>query len=516
MTGEAASGLRAAGLLREANGSIALADPQSSAFPDRLKRLSGGQSKPNASDKRTETEKDRGRLSYSGYLRRLAGVTQVVSPSLTLSHLHTRESHTQKVALVAREIGEDISRRAEDSREVLATLVAMGGLDVPACEAAGLAHDLGHPPFGHSGEVALNRVLREHGVDDGFEGNAQSFRIVSRLDIRKLDNQTSGLDLTALTLAAVLKYPYDCPEDRLITGSKAGDALRKPPKFGFYTDDHDAFSAVAKYVPAPIHKDRRKQTLEASIMDLADDITYAENDLEDIYRENAVDFATVERDIDRAREFFVTNQRVPDEMQVTNPFLLLARDLQAGPYFNKGLFEGALLETKGIIENAGFRLRYDGSQSRLTTAVGVLSSQIETFFKALRVTEQGPYEGGPSVFLEQQAWHLMQCLKAVTRQYVVSTSRLGLIEVAQQRVVRSLFKDLVNWLVSGPLMSELPHPLVDFLLTSGVTTQRMPEVLSAVHYRAISDYICSMSDQECLMRSRWLHGSEVPEFATSH
>ena len=218
-------------------------------YDKRYSRISGPPKNRREFDRRTETEADRGRASYSSFLRRLAGVTQVTSPSLLSPRLHTRESHSHKVSLVAREIAEGIAReiKKDPTGATAGAVAALGGIDVTACETAGLCHDFGHPPFGHGGEVALNRLLRADNVRDGFEGNPQSFRIVTVLDRQRAfgaERANLGQDLTMVTLAAILKYPRLCPPDRLIDGVQREQAALKPPKFGSYLDPDSNTNAV--------------------------------------------------------------------------------------------------------------------------------------------------------------------------------------------------------------------------------------------------------------------------------
>src|SRR5690606_27172400 len=144
------------------------------------------------------------RIRFSPYFSRLSAVTQVISQSGAGLAVHNRLSHSVKVTAVARAIA--ISLRHEDQRR--ATLVEqLGGCDPVVVQGAASAHDLGHPPFGHLGEQTLDRLARERfGLDEGFEGNAQTFRILTRLDER--DRPGAGLNLTAAVRAAVLKYPW--------------------------------------------------------------------------------------------------------------------------------------------------------------------------------------------------------------------------------------------------------------------------------------------------------------------
>ena len=153
---------------------------------------------PGESEFRTDLERIRFAQSFS----RLAEVTQVVSAGATNGVVHNRLTHTIKVTAVARAIAVRLLRH--EDRELLRDL---GGLDHVVVQAAANAHDLGHPPFGHLGERALDRLARERfGLSDGFEGNAQTFRILTEIEVH--GPGAEGLNLTAAVRAAVLKYPW--------------------------------------------------------------------------------------------------------------------------------------------------------------------------------------------------------------------------------------------------------------------------------------------------------------------
>src|SRR3954462_11951786 len=142
---------------------------------------------------------DRDRIVASPFFARLAGVTQVISPGGSGLLVHNRLTHSLKVASVARGIVEKLGDAP--------VLDKLGGCDADVVEAAALAHDLGHPPFGHLGERVLDRLSRERlRIADGFQGKAQSYRIVTSTEIR--GEATIGLNLTNAVRAAILKYPW--------------------------------------------------------------------------------------------------------------------------------------------------------------------------------------------------------------------------------------------------------------------------------------------------------------------
>jgi dGTPase len=151
--------------------------------------------------RRSEAQRDRDRILYSSAFQRLAGITQVSTPQ---PGLHNRLTHTLKVAQVARRIAEAWKYDAE-LQDAIGAFSTVQNLDPDAVEASGLAHDLGHPPFGHVAEFELADLARAY---EGFEGNAQSFRIVNYLATGTVEETNyRGLNLTRRTLNGILKYP---------------------------------------------------------------------------------------------------------------------------------------------------------------------------------------------------------------------------------------------------------------------------------------------------------------------
>jgi len=248
----------------------------------RLKKVSKRQH-----DHRDPFQRDRARILHSAAFRRLQSKTQVMGSGQS-DFYRTRLTHS----LEAAQIGSGITAQLRCKHPKLCQ--ELFPVTDSLIEAICLAHDIGHPPFGHGGEVALHYMMREHG---GFEGNGQTFRIVARLEPF---SEHHGMNLSRRTLLGLMKYPQTLEQLTNLTNNSNIDNFRQlkasewhPPK-GLYNDDKDIINWLLNplspkdrelfqhvNIQKKGHNKTRFKSLDCSIMELADDIAYGIHDLED-------------------------------------------------------------------------------------------------------------------------------------------------------------------------------------------------------------------------------------------
>ncbi len=409
-------------------------------------------------DHRSPARRDRDRILYSSALRRLSGITQVVAPTEGYP-IHNRLTHTLEVAQIGRSIAEELLRDPEASE----TCAALGGLDPDVVEAAALAHDLGHPPFGHVAEMELDDLLRKQGVADGFEGNAQSFRIVTRLAVRYEDHE--GLNLTRATLCAILKYPW--------LRDTAGDRAHK---FGAYGSEHEEFIWARRMMPAG----SERKSLEADIMEWSDDVAYAVHDMEDFFRAGLIPLDRLASD-PQERERFLHDEY--EKQRSGEQFS--ASSLTEAFHFVMG-FSPVLEPYRGRREDRA-RLR------------SFASSLIDRYVCA--VTLNPTPESGNPLLVDEGLRTEVAVLKGLTWHYVIESRSLTTQRFGQRALVRSLFTILGNAASSRDSWHIFP--------------ENFQESLALVHpdnelqLRIVADAISSMTEQQLIGLHQRLTGASL-------
>lgn len=426
-------------------------------------------------DIRTLYEHDRDRILYTTAFRRLAEVTQVVGAEE--GHVfHNRLTHLLRVAQVARRI----AQRLRERQPTLARRA--GGVDPDLAEAASVAHDLGHPPFGHVAEKQLDYLLRDRRIKDGFEGNAQSFRIVTRLALRRADE--GGLDLTRATLNAILKYPWfrDTSDPRRVN--------KKWRKFGAYREDADAFHWARRLGPA-----RGIPTVEAEIMDWSDDITYAVHDLEDFTRARLIplDRILVREDERRRCVAEILKRWIAEEGRTPYP-----------EPFLRTRFEAVV---KLLYMHPDLRQPYEGRAAQRGALRSACSALIGKYVSGASLETQGRRVR----YVRSNASHgEVEMLKQLTWHYVIRRPSLA----SQQHGHRAVISSLFNAYHEAMADSDDRHSRLDILpfwAREELVRQEAMDPTRKDEYRAriAVDIVCSFSEQEALNMYQRMTGASL-------
>lgn len=345
-------------------------------------------------------ERDRARVVHAASFRRLAAKTQVVGPQSD-DFVRNRLTHSLEVAQIAR----DLSRAL--------------GTHPDIAETAALAHDLGHPPFGHNGERALAALAADCG---GFEGNAQTLRLLTRLEAKTATGagRSVGLNLTRATLDACTKYPWRRSEAPAALGHHADGTPVAGTKFGVYDDDLPAFTWARAGAP------ERRQCVEAQVMDLADDVAYSVHDVEDGTVAGKIDLTRLDREAvwETARAWYA-------------------------PAASDGELDEVLRRLQAV--GSWPRAPYDGSRGSLAALKNLTSDLIGRFCGAV---QQATFAAGHGPFVRYRADLVVPhetrleitVLKAVAAHYVMQDDA----RVALQATQRELLADLVDALLRRP------------------------------------------------------------------
>ncbi len=413
-------------------------------------------------DYRSEFQRDVDKILYCPEFRRLSGVTQVASATEG-DIFHNRLTHSLKVAQVGRRLAERLIADLDPDQKGEVTL------NPDVVEAAGLAHDLGHPPFGHEGEEAICEAMREEtigGVEgdlEGFEGNAQTFRIVTRLAAPETPRGRGfGLNLTRSTLNAILKYPWlSCDRGE-----------RK--KWGAYQSEEEVFRQVRRQF-----FEGEQLSLEAKLMDWADDVTYAVHDLDDFYRAGLIPLHRLHT----GGIFQGTATRTP-ELE----FFMAEIDNTSVP---DAEVLASLLHKSYSFLNAPYR----GSGQQREALRASTSLLLTSFINA--VTLEG---NPPEVVICPERHREVDLLKQLTMYYVIRHPRVVGVREGQRRMLKKLFDIYVEVISRSQERSQerlqalLPQSTID-RLHSGDTVKRLA-----------ADLLAGMTERQVIQTYHRLNG----------
>jgi dGTPase len=409
------------------------------------------------------------RIRFSPYFSRLAAVTQVVSQGAAGQAVHNRLTHTIKVTAVARAIAVSVNEHVDNG-----LLDGLGGIDPVVVQAAASAHDLGHPPFGHLGERILDRLARSRfGLVDGFEGNAQTFRILTALDVH---GRNAGLNLTAAVRAAVLKYPWGrvaFPDPHpsaaqpLPRGAGAGPGGEGSAKFSAYLLEALELRAVRAAYPGI---GSWQQTLEASAMDVADDIAYSLHDLDDFHRTGVLQHASIAAEFrtwahDRAelrarpRTELAAHDRLPGYS-----LELLRRRLQDkdGWIYADDAFDEAVALVATDLVDGLLAVPFDGSVEA-ERAIGEFTGRWLVRLRSAVSVIADPHPRSGHLGLDSQAWHEVAVLKFVHQRFVLNRPDLVMYQRGQGQLLSNLVTAFDGWLSDFEDRDRAPRRLVDLV-----------------------------------------------------
>jgi dGTPase len=479
---------------------------------------------PGESEFRTDLE----RIRFASAFSRLADVTQVVTSMATSGVVHNRLTHTIKVTAVARAIAVRLLRTQDHD-----LLHDLGGLDHVVVQAAATAHDLGHPPFGHLGERVLDRLARERfGLADGFEGNAQTFRILAELEV--LGPADQGLNLTSATRAAVLKYPWACshyPDPHPIDwptpprGAGHGRGTTGAAKFSAYLIDLpqmlDALAAFPELPPG-------RQTLECSVMDLADDIAYSLHDVDDFHRSGVLQFSPVSgefRSWESGRAAFAElddSDLMRAGRQPGAGLERLRRRLRRREewIFDEGVFATAVRTVGEEFVDGVLATPYDGSMAADRAISGFTSRWIDHLISSVSPNPDPAIRSG-YVSMDSPAWHEVSVLKFVNQYFILDRPDLAMLQRGQEQTVEHLVLALEEWLSDRIDAGRAPRRLLDFVNAATWAYQTVakehPEWLSGNvsdaelarmgRGRGIIDFVSSLTDAQTIAFGARLGGA---------
>ena len=381
---------------------------------------------------RDDFARDRARVLHSASLRRLSAKTQVVQPDSD-DFVRNRLTHSLEVAQIGREFGGAL------------------GCDADLVDTACLAHDLGHPPFGHNGETALNEIAADIG---GFEGNAQTLRLLTRLEAKRVhaDGRPAGLNLTRASLDAVTKYPWGKDENRWGTG-----------KFGVYADDLEVFRWYRGSEP-----DGRR-CLEAQAMDWSDDVAYSVHDVEDAVASGRVDLRAMRSTSEMATVIVVAREHYARDMDEAELAEALSR----------------LLSTDWIPQS------HNGSRTDLAALKDMTSRLIGRFVQSVEVATRAKHGEGPltryaaDLVIPDDARAECAVLKATAAHFVMFTDERQSVMGGQRAQIR----ELVDAYRDQPEARLDPLHLVDF----------QDAVDDGAALRAVIDQVASLSDPRAMV-----------------
>lgn len=438
---------------------------------------------------RSPFRRDYARLIHSPSFRRLQGKTQVF-PGSESDYFRNRLTHSLEVAQIAKSIAIRLNHTHPFFRK--------NPIDTDIVEFAGLAHDLGHPPFGHNGEQALDELMLDYG---GFEGNAQTLRILSRVEKKKVKELTegrhapfstdghdlrAGLDLTFRSLASILKYDSEIKP----RSSDRPSSVQK----GYYADDAALVASIKEHVCGVIVPEFK--TIECWIMDTADDIAYSTYDLEDNFKAGflspssifALSEDVIEKTVDKINErankyypkehknqikvadvYNILYQVFDDLFKLDNEKVRVLQDQDMS-------VESRIMLASTLTKQVSDRIKNDGYERTSLT-----SRLVQQSLDNIEVKMHQYHPALSKVRLKYEHFKTVETLKNITFNSAIMSPKMQVVEYRGKDIVKSIFKAIEDR--SGELLLPDDYRLI-YRLSDG--SQRK---------RVISDFVAGMTDR---------------------
>lgn len=465
-------------------------------------RIAATKSSSPSEDYRSPWRRDQARLIHCPSFRRLQGKTQVF-PGHEGDFFRNRLTHSLEVAQIGKSIAIKLNAKFQEFA------APERKLDPDIVEFAGLAHDLGHPPFGHNGEQALDMLMRNCG---GFEGNAQTLRILSCLEKKVLAeshtgqrhhgttvNTRFGLNLAYRSLASILKYDNIIPK-------KSKDRNQSGVVKGYYASDAELVKKIKEAVVGKNYTGKFK-TVECTIMDVADDIAYSTYDLEDVFKSGflkPMDLFVLDKAIydavlvtinkRLAREYGSQAAKITeadvkeillyvfvDLFEVNNDDKQILRNKKIGLQAKKAYFSAQTQELSRELANNGFH------RTALT------SNLVQIFLDGIEVVAHKTYPQLNKVRLNMNDFILMEVLKNITYEAVIRSPALQVVEYRGKEIIEKIFNAIVG--ENGQRL--LPEDFREVYESGNKLSQ----------YRTVCDFIAGMTDRYAVEFYSRLYGA---------
>jgi dGTPase len=410
---------------------------------------------------RTPWRIDYARILHSPCFRRLQGKNQLL-PSTDSDFFRNRLTHSLEVAQISHSIADRLNHEFLAKHNY--------SINVDLCEAAALAHDLGHPPFGHQGECALNNIMKGNG---GYEGNAQTFRILTKLEKKfqseqpQLDADRLGLNLCYRTLASIVKNDNVIPQD--LPTDENGNAEKIK---GVYLCDSHILDDIKNKLASV---DCQLKTVEEQIMDIADDIAYSNYDLEDAMKGGVLsplsiafpNFDSLKKILWSMTEFLGKPFNYGDfEREIQELFGDFSPNSGPSSSFYDDVY-AAYLSSKWTKENGYFRTK-------------VTSYIIGMFIRGIsikEVNEERPWLS--QIHIDENVLLKIELLKKITLYSIILTPKMEARNFQAAEMIERMFDAVLN----NPKL--LPDDSADMYASVSVDLQK----------RVVCDFIAGMTDK---------------------